>query len=235
MNDVTCSPGNFAAQIDRLVSGDLPEADRRRLVVWLEEEPQRWRACGLAFLEAQLWEQAVGVKGRGTEDWGHERADRGQRTAEWAGTQPAPGRLRHWLAIAGMVLAAFAVGLASGRHLPGGPARQPQFAQPSFAQPSFAQPHDRRRGTEPLVATVSVRTNLNPRVHAELRLPIADAGGGALSGEPAISDYERQQWERKGFELIEEVRYLPARLPDGRQVMVPVTKVHVKYKGTPVS
>jgi hypothetical protein len=66
-----------------------------------------------------------------------------------------------------------------------------------------------------------------------LTLPIAAADEFPAS-EP-ISEYVRKQWERRGFELEEETRYLPAKLPDGRTVMVPVTKVHVRLKRTPVS
>lgn len=49
----------LTAQIDRLVAGELAEHDRRSLLAWLDEEPTRWRACALAFLEAQAWEEAT--------------------------------------------------------------------------------------------------------------------------------------------------------------------------------
>jgi hypothetical protein len=69
-----------------------------------------------------------------------------------------------------------------------------------------------------------------------LQLPVStDAGSHEIAEASSISDYERRMWERRGFEVIEELRYLPARLPDGRIVMVPVNKVQLKFKGTPVS
>src|SRR5258707_481533 len=46
--------------LDRLVCGELDELPRGRLLEWLDEDPLRWRACGLAFLEAQTWSQALG-------------------------------------------------------------------------------------------------------------------------------------------------------------------------------
>jgi hypothetical protein len=81
---------------------------------------------------------------------------------------------------------------------------------------------------------VSVRTNLDPRLQAKLTLPVE---ADTVASEPiaSISEYERKQLERRGYELIEETRYLPAKMPDGRPVMVPVKKVRMKYKGTPVS
>jgi hypothetical protein len=45
--------------IDCLVTGDLMAVERRELMKWLDENPVRWRHCGQAFLEAQLWEQAL--------------------------------------------------------------------------------------------------------------------------------------------------------------------------------
>src|SRR5262245_46215171 len=47
------------AQLDRLVGGDLAENDRRSLLAWLDEDASRWRACAVAFLEAQNWEAAA--------------------------------------------------------------------------------------------------------------------------------------------------------------------------------
>ena len=40
-------------QIDRLVAGSLPDAERRTLLLRIETEPDGWRQCALAFLEAQ--------------------------------------------------------------------------------------------------------------------------------------------------------------------------------------
>ena len=42
-----------------------------------------------------------------------------------------------------------------------------------------------------------------------------------------IPEYVREQWERRGFELTTERRYLFARLADGQQVVVPVDQVLV--------
>ncbi|MCI0360186.1 MAG: hypothetical protein L0211_17045 [Planctomycetaceae bacterium] len=214
-----------SAQIDRLVSGDLPESDRRSLLAWLDEEPSRWRTCALAFLEAQTWEQAVA--------WPEETRE-GEAPAE-PRVQGSGFRVQgssglanrtwiHWLAIAGLLLIAFGAGAWSAwSYLP-----RPAPAMPPMVASGPQRPID------PLLATVSVRTNLDPRLQAQLMVPVepaAEPSGGALS----ISDYDRAQWERRGYELVEETRYLPAKMPDGRPVMVPVKRVRLKLKGTPVS
>lgn len=45
---------------DRLVDGELSEAERHELLKRLDESPQNWRRCALAFLEAQSWRESVG-------------------------------------------------------------------------------------------------------------------------------------------------------------------------------
>jgi hypothetical protein len=42
------------------VDGELPDAERRALLLRLDTEPDGWRRCALAFLEAQNWREAFG-------------------------------------------------------------------------------------------------------------------------------------------------------------------------------
>jgi len=108
----------------------------------------------------------------------------------------------------------------------------PQIAeQPASVPAGAAAPASVER---PLLATVSIRTNLDPQTPAQLQVPVTPITAAAAE-TATISDYQRKQWEKRGFELSEERRYLPARLPDGREVVVPVNQVHLKFKGTPVS
>src|SRR5260370_29148905 len=46
----------------RVVDGELPEGERRELLVRLEKVPDGWRRCALAFLEAQIWRQALATE-----------------------------------------------------------------------------------------------------------------------------------------------------------------------------
>src|SRR5207253_643240 len=45
--------------LDHLVDGELADDERRELLMQLEKEPDGWRRCALAFLEAQTWRQAL--------------------------------------------------------------------------------------------------------------------------------------------------------------------------------
>jgi negative regulator of sigma E activity len=56
-NQQTPGPGDDRL-VDRLVDGELPDVERRELLLRFENEPDGWRRCALAFLEAQNWRQA---------------------------------------------------------------------------------------------------------------------------------------------------------------------------------
>jgi len=230
MNRIATIDRARQAQLDRLAGGDLSESERSNLLVWLDEDATRWRACGLAFLEAQLWE---GAAASGSLDFAQ------GESAPPATTQPASaatqtshargGGLRSSaLAMTAVALAAFVAGALLARWLPlgGGPA-VPMIVKEHSPQVAPASGHT-------LIATVPVKTNFDAPFM--LQVPVStDPSEGLAAGGPSVSEYDRRKWERRGFEVIEEPRLLPARLPDGRPVMVPVNKIQLKFKGTPVS
>jgi len=213
---------DVAAQIDRLVSGDLPETERRRLLAWLDEESARWRSCGIAFLEAQAWEQAT-TQAVWDEQCGAVPAASSGLTVQKGACRPV-FRWLQGLAVAGLLLLAFGAGVFAAQSWSSRPPPLPQFAQQA-ASDELARP---------TLASVSVRTSLDPRLQARLTLPVEPADD-SLPASSAISDYVRKQLERRGYELSEETQYLPAKMPDGRPVMVPVNKIRVRLRGMPVS
>ena len=48
--------------LDRLVYGELSEAEQQRIVSTLDHVPDGWKRCALGFLESQIWR-------RGLKDW----------------------------------------------------------------------------------------------------------------------------------------------------------------------
>src|SRR5574340_373427 len=46
-------------RLDQLVDDELGETERRDLLVKLDAEPDGWRRCALAFLEAQAWRRTI--------------------------------------------------------------------------------------------------------------------------------------------------------------------------------
>jgi hypothetical protein len=238
MTDATDAANRVTqAQIDRLVAGDLPEHERRSLLVWLDEDVGRWRACAIAFLEAQVWEAAAAAaptpirsvsEGFRTQA---RSASEGQPRGTFSPIHQYRAGLPYALTLAASIAIAFALGVISDRLSINPDSRVlPQLARHELP---IEKPSPSALA-QPLVATVDVPTNLDPGISAQLQLRLTSLAASDAS-EPSISDYDRKQWERRGFELIEERRYLPAHLPDGRQITVPVKKVQLRAKSPPMS
>jgi hypothetical protein len=58
-------PHDEGDRFDRLVDGELSEAERRDFLASMDDEPEGWRKCALAFLEAQTWRESFGELTRG--------------------------------------------------------------------------------------------------------------------------------------------------------------------------
>lgn len=97
MNDTTPID---AAALDRLVDGELDEAARAALLRSLDREPDGWKRCALAFLEAQAWRESMQSLPAST----HQTA--AHRPAPWAA-------LRQAVSIAAVVAVAFCLGFIS--------------------------------------------------------------------------------------------------------------------------
>jgi hypothetical protein len=230
------------AQIDRLVAGELPESERRNLLAWLDEDVGRWRACAVAFLEAQTWEAAAAASplesattAVGASEAPAEAAA-GKHPRETLRRHPGASRQRGFVGLIALSIAlaaSFVVGAMLGRQWPAAESHGGQVIVEHPQTTPGTSPTEESRGT--VLATVALRSNLDPGVPLQLKLPVTTSDAASHVIPSAISDYERKQLEKRGFEVVEEQRYLPARLPDGRQVVVPVKQVRLKVKGMPVS
>ncbi|MDR1492105.1 MAG: hypothetical protein LBT05_05240 [Planctomycetaceae bacterium] len=56
----------FLQQLDLLVDGELPEEERKNFLTVLDQLPDGWKKCAVAFLEAQLFAQALQTPVRST-------------------------------------------------------------------------------------------------------------------------------------------------------------------------
>jgi hypothetical protein len=150
--------------IDRLVDGELADADRRALLLRLDTEPDGWRRCALAFLESQSWRAALGRHGSESDTESPQPATR---------TAPA-GKLDRWrrvawfTVLAASIAAAFVLGWSAHNtpvphesHVPGAaegprvPATVPDEVAASQARPATpAEPPD---ALEPLVKRLEQR------------------------------------------------------------------------------
>ena len=210
--------------IDRLVVGELADADRRELLIRLEGDPDGWRRCALAFLEDQAWHSAIPGAAA--------PAPKAVPTPE--GLPVAP-RLRTSIArlsMAASVLAAtFAAGLAVGGASRGrGPAE--------VATPGAIAKNEQVSPPAPGPIREVGWINLVDRTSGESppqRVPILSGPGlddRWLSQQPSsIPEYVRAQWEREGYQVEEHRRLVSVVLDDGRRVSIPVDEVALQYVG----
>jgi hypothetical protein len=218
--------------IDRLVCGELDESTRNRVLTWLEDDRARWRLCGLAFLEAQVWSQAL-------TEW--PRVVNGRAPAPVSACLSAPdpvarrqSAINRALVAAACVIA-FGLGLALHAlvvvpHQPpdhpvanSSPQVSPQADLPGKTLPSLPE-------QEPLLASFDVRSGGRSGPTTPIRIPVvpvrADPSQDARQSVE-IPDYLRQQWERRGYKVSLERRFLFARLPNGERIVVPVEQLNV--------
>jgi hypothetical protein len=219
--DTTTHTG-MATQLERLVCGELDEASRRPLIAWLDEEPRRWRLCGLLFLEAQTWTEAI-------EKWPTRTASpQPTVAATQQRKQSIPRRrVRDLAVLAASVLVAFVLGAIVERGESSGGARDTTIAAAASGQPVAKAHDDSRRVMAMLPIAHKAGLPLQPALH----IPVVPGDAHADETDHragSVSDYLRRQWERRGYQIDVERRFLLAKLPDGQQVAVPFEQYSLK-------
>src|SRR3954471_5698898 len=97
---------------DRLVDGELTQPERRRLLQALDEQPDGWRRCALAFLEAQSFREEISLLARGSHPNEHSAEFRATTVpaSKEQSMQNSRRSTGQWLAIAAGLLLAFGIG-----------------------------------------------------------------------------------------------------------------------------
>jgi hypothetical protein len=236
--DENPSPGSVDdRRLDRLVDGELDERDRRALLVQLEQEPEGWRRCALAFLESQCWRKELGA------------------VVPPAACQPAaprPPRRNTWLrrlatplAMAASFLAALLLGMQVRQTWHGGPSG-PGPATDQLAARDRAKIDIPRQG--PPAGPEEPFTS--PWQMVALSAPDGPDGDRQTIRLPAVvRDQLDERWmesfpaavpadvlrslERTGHQVQQRRGLLPVQMKDGRQLVVPVDQVEVRFVGRP--
>lgn len=227
-------------QLDRLVDGELAGDEYRVFLASLDNEPDGWRRCAMAFLESQAWKQELGEM--------RKEILLGRREAF---CQPS-GHNRNWSAwqVAGLMLAmaaSFAVVFACGVWWQVGSssdspldrpkvARQQSDSRPTALDEELSQDTDQRLEpggipTEHLTFVVDRDDGESER----FELPIYDANDRLarqlLQGSPSMpADVERAIRD-SGFQVKRQRQWARVRLRDGRRAFFPVDQLEI----TPVS
>jgi hypothetical protein len=249
------------AFIDRIVDGGLGPAELRAALNRLDREPDGWKRCALAFLEAQCWSQTFRHLGDTTIS-DHELRQSPLRPV--SNDLPAPKR---WLAraiAAGIAIAAFGLGWLA--HRPPAGAGPRQIAAWSTREARSLLPSDTRinptesalvdrsiadSAVTPAIAKPVARSSpadvdsrQGIRLVGRVRLSSssADAEVPILSGPgidaewlenqpPPVSEYDQAVLQRHGYQVDQRRRLIPGTLSDGRAVAIPVDVVQIRYTG----
>jgi anti-sigma factor RsiW len=191
--------------IDRLVDGELTDRDRRALLVRLETEPEGWRRCALAFLEAQNWREAFAPLAAPTPF-----IDRPAVVP--VGKDRKPSR---WRSVARLtaLAASLALTFALGWTLHGTQATTASGDPVTRVEQSVPTPH-----------AETPRPESNHLVTSDATPPQSNVRLAALA--PVV-----KQWEQRGYQAETETRLVSLKLKDGRTVDVPVHEVRLRYVG----
>ncbi|HKI16702.1 MAG TPA: hypothetical protein VKA15_02430, partial [Isosphaeraceae bacterium] len=223
----------------------------------LEHEPDGWKRCTLAFLEAQCWRdsfravEASALSGPGC-------VPVSLRLAE---PKFDRRRIRWWrgAAAAGIITASFALGWLSHVARP----LQLAGAVPGDSSSPIAAQKQHDSASEPVVSTSddpSQQAAFDPRFVADrsaagsgeviqtvAQLRIGPEGAGAtvpilagpgIDGDwlkfqpPPLSEREQVILQRHGYQVDQKRRILVGTLADGRRVSVPIDQVQIRYTGT---
>jgi|GEM_PF-6761878 len=224
-------------QLQQLVDGELDHESRREVLQACQQEPDGWRRCALAFLEAQVFEEALRDNGL-EEPVGLDVARCHAMHAEGAMLRPAPetsvrpAPANHWRWIAAIAATAFA----------------------AFGAGKFSQFESARSSTEPRIAINTAAmgaaaggslTGKEPAASpaassgpVDLSRLITFVGQGESSRPVPMlrsapeSDAQMQQlmqWlSDRELDYTTQSGWLPVRMPNGQQALVPVQRLEVK-------
>jgi hypothetical protein len=225
--------------LDLIVDGKLAPSELRAALERLENEPDGWKRCTLAFLEAQCWRQTFLQLG--------ERATRGAlppnalRSARSHGRQiRSPWNSR---AVAAAVFcAAFGLGWIAHRTGPAqGTERRAALsaqitAAEAQAKPTLPTAADVPLSSEPPPAAPTPPVRLVERVRLdEAEVPVLAAprivAEWLKNQPPPLSEYRKAVLQQHGYRVDERRDVIPATLADGRPVAVPVDLVQIRYTG----
>ena len=235
------SQGPDPAALDRLVDGELPEAQRRELLTSLEQQPDGWRRCALAFLEAQSWGEALGEAVRTPDKLivtapvaaAAEPAAPQTVAAQRPAAKRSAGQWNSWkslLAMAASFLVTFGLGMGLQR-------MWNSSGSTTGPTATVLSPHDLTEtpipSTNPAAneQTVQVAVDDPNGGQRSFTLPLVEVSNAPQAllqqHSDVMPDNVRRALEQSGRQVRTQRQFYPVTLPDGRQVIVPIDQVEV--------
>jgi hypothetical protein len=232
--------------IERLVDGELTASEERSLLAAIDFQPDGWRRCALAFLEARAWKGEFAEVTRGDSGrvngapvaFPSHAAD--QRTA----TSAAPLERARWtggLAIAASIGLAFLLGIAVRGSWSGAARNQLAVAtdEDGTGKASRGSGNSHAVGISapaavPPTITMTVVDNQGG-IERQLEIPVVETDTFDprwLQRPPSAIPRELASALRRNGHSVEEQRlYVPVRLDDGRQAIIPLDQAEVRFVG----
>ena len=225
-------------QLDLLVDGELSDEERREVLSRLDTEPDGWRRCALAFLEAQIWREGM-------------RAVASESAVETAAVapkrQPAWRLLPTVLAMAGCFLVAIGLGAAIDElaERRSSPSTAPVPGTAQVAGGSAAKDSTRQE-TSPAASPLATQAPETAVPYQYVSIPAEDPVSGKAESirMPVVpQEYLGEGWpyripsvlpdrvvktlEQRGHEVVQHRRLVPFQAADGSRVIFPVDEVEL--------
>lgn len=235
-NDTGHDKAGPEQQFDLLVDGELSEDDRRSLLLQLEHEPDGWRRCALAFLEAQCWKAELG-------QMAHRAAPELVRAEAVPQVEQRSQRQswRQLLATTLAIAASFLLTLVVVRGWSGGSSHSPDSTIVKTARDEFplANQAPLANQTAPAATpgvweTVTLAADGQPETFRVPAIHRDTLDENLLTNVPdAISPELQRAFEQSGHRVTQRREINSVQMYDGRRLVVPVDHVEIHYVGRP--
>jgi hypothetical protein len=228
-------------RIDRLVDGELTGQEYRELLRSLDQHPDGWRRCALAFLEAQAWQRELGAL---------HQDEIVAPTAPPVALSGKRGRPR-WasiLAVAASFLVTFGLGVAYQAHWSESSSKPDGVPIATHDDPTKVDDAVPGTDTPPVPSPPDVQPPVGPRGYVTLARDGADGPGTEefevplydLSPENAWLLQDNRMWippeirramQSMGRDIRWNRRLMPVETEDGQPAVVPIRRLEI----TPVN
>jgi hypothetical protein len=213
--------------LERLVDGELTEEAQRQLLLCMDAQPDAWRRCALAFVEAQALRRDL----HGAVRESNAVTDGSDSSAVSRPASPKFLLYRfQWMAMAASLIAAFVVGSISRKLWFPAAAENDPHKMVAMATGIDEQGTIANGGAQERQA---YKVSLQMPDGQTVDVPVEQATDKDLQSlladqKPLLSEVERQALESTGHQIEQRREVYPMRLNDGQQLLVPVDFVRIQ-------
>lgn len=197
-----------AEAIDRLVDGEMDLPEQKALLRRLDAEPNGWKRCALAYIEAQTWRGVMSADPSGAS----QRSAPSRSACGPASISRRNGKALRLIGAAAAMAAMFALGVGAADWLP---LHRDHNHRPNLVQrPSIDLPDN------------------TPAPHqVDDAAPTPAENPGWMPVANGLPDFSLRQIQRQGYNVVQEQRDLAVTFDDGEQATIPLKRVELRYVG----